>query len=186
MEDYTKIREKVEQWKPIKGLEGLYSISSFGNIASLMFRNNICTKPKIKKIKPHDNGYGYLIVQLRGFDGERSSYYVHRLVAEAFVENPNGFPVVNHLDMNKQNNHACNLEWTTQKKNVEHSSHLMRKPKSRSKPSNTGEKYISIKKNRYCVFNRKHFRTLEEAIAYRNEVVERGENMFSLWEKRVD
>lgn len=175
MKNYLEARSKIEQWKPVSGYEGLYAVSNFGNIVSVMFRNNICTKPKIQPISPYDNGKGYFMVQLSGFDGKKTAHYVHRLVANAFIENPNNLPVVNHIDYDRGNNKAENLEWTTQKENVNYSSHLMKKPKSKSKPTNTGEKYISKKNNKYVVFSRKQFKTLEEAIAYRNEVMNCGE-----------
>lgn len=150
---------EIEQWRPVKGYEGLYAVSNFGNIVSLMFRNNVCTKPKIRSIVPHDNGNGYLYVHLIDFNGNRRSLYVHRIVAEAFLENPQELPVVNHIDQQKKNNRAVNLEWTTQRENVKHSVERMKKPKSICRPSNTGEKYISLYKKRnkttYRVFGKK-------------------------------
>lgn len=175
MRSYTEIREKAEQWAPVKGYEGLYAISNFGNIVSLMFRNNICTKPKIQTVSPYDNGNGYLMVQLSDIYGNRKPCYVHRLVGEVFLDNPNGLPVINHIDHNRSNNRADNLEWTTQKENVNHSAERMKKPKGKSRPTNTGEKYISFRKNRYRVFGGKSFKTLEEAVKYRNEVIGGGE-----------
>lgn len=175
MRNYSEIRDKAEQWVPIEGYEGLYAISNFGNIVSLMFRNNICTKPKVQKITPYDNGHGYLMVQLKDWNGSRKVFYVHRLVGEAFLENPHRLPVINHIDHNRSNNRADNLEWTTQKENVNYSAEKMRKPKSKGRPTNTGEKYISFRKQRYYVFGRKSFVNLEDAVKYRNEVMCGGE-----------
>jgi hypothetical protein len=169
---------RMELWKDIPNYEGIYQVSNQGNIRSLLFRNNIVVKEKIRILKPTDNGNGYLIVGLKA-SGKRKNYYVHRLVAAMFCKKVDNCNYVNHKDRNKYNNNAENLEWCTQKQNVQYSAHYMRHEKSISKPTNTGEKYISIKGNRYCVYLRKikkssSFLTLEEAIAYRNEAIKGG------------
>lgn len=89
--------------KQIQGYDGLYSVDETGTIYG----------QKGKPLKPYDNGYGYLIVDLYGKDGTRKHKKVHRLVAETFLENPNGFFEINHIDENKHNNQLCNLEWCT-------------------------------------------------------------------------
>lgn len=123
-----------------------------------------------------DNGKGYLIVSLRK-QGKRKNHYVHRLVAMAFVENPDSKKYINHIDFNKHNNNASNLEWCTQKENTNHSAIHMRHPKANCKPTNTGEKYISKISShgntRYRVNLRRFgvdrtFKTLEEAVYFRN------------------
>ena len=124
-----------EQWKPIEGFEGYYEISNQGRIRS---SDRVCgTMPKGydrhlkgQLMKPTDNGNGYLIVHLKK-NGRRVSRYIHRLVAEAFLEKPAGCNVVDHIDYNKSNNAAENLQWCTQKENVQRSSHRMRKPHRR-------------------------------------------------------
>lgn len=89
--------------KQIQGYDGLYFVDETGTIYG----------QKGKPLKPYDNGYGYLIVDLYGKDGTRKHKKVHRLVAETFLENPNGFFEINHIDENKHNNQLCNLEWCT-------------------------------------------------------------------------
>lgn len=101
---------------------------------------------------------------------------MHRLVAEAFVPKRIGCEVINHIDYDTSNNRADNLEWCTQIENVRHSLEHMMKPRSTSKRTNTGEKYISRKKYGYQVgIDRmkiwKSFKTLEEALRYRDEVM---------------
>lgn len=104
-------------------------------------------------------------------------HYVHRLVACAFVPHSIGFDTVNHLDYDRQNNVSTNLEWTTQKENVRYSSRFMRKEKTICRPSNTGEKYISKKRNGKIRVEIKRlgayreFDTITDAVAYRNEVI---------------
>lgn len=100
-----------EEWKDIKGYEGLYQISSFGNARSLRFN-------RIKVLKPgHSQNYFTYEFSVNHISEVKAA---HRLVAEAFIPNPNGLPYINHKDGNKQNNHVENLEWCTASENVKH------------------------------------------------------------------
>jgi len=164
-----------EIFKDIPEYEGLYQISNHGTVKSLSFRNNVSNIKREKTLKPFNNGHGYLLVNLRR-NGTRKNYYVHRLVADAFLNRDSTKTVVNHKDYNTLNNHACNLEWCTVKENVSYSANRMRREKSRCKPSNTGEKYISRYKNGFRVYIRKigickQFKCLDCAVAFRNEVM---------------
>jgi hypothetical protein len=117
----------IEVWKDVVGFEDRYEVSSFGNIKSKSYLKNsrnangdFCywTKPKYMKLSP--NADGYLLVDLCK-DKTRCTMSVHRLVASTFVENPNYLPIVNHINSNRVDNRAINLEWTTQQGNIQHS-----------------------------------------------------------------
>lgn len=114
----------VETWKDIKGYEGLYQVSNYGQIRALDRIVKDTTKDRSQKIKGHmlsktDNGRGYKIVILYK-NGKRKNAYVHRLVAEHFIENPNSLREVNHKDFDKDNNSVENLEWVSSSENKKH------------------------------------------------------------------
>ena len=94
--------------KDIIGYEGLYAVTSCGKIWS--YRSKIFLKPQVNKD-------GYLRVGLWK-NGEVKKYLIHRLVAEAYIPNPEGLPQVNHKDENKENNCLQNLEWCDPKYNI--------------------------------------------------------------------
>lgn len=98
-----------EIWKDIKGYEGKYKVSSFGNIFSL--KSN-------RLLSPHTNKRGYVYIVF-GDNGKEKGFRVHRLVAEAFIPNPENKPHVNHIDHVKNNNNVNNLEWCTVKENIQ-------------------------------------------------------------------
>ena len=99
-----------EIWCPIKGFEGQYQVSDQGRVKSLKFGKERILKP----IRDKD---GYLLVNLCK-NGEIKQCLVHRLVAQAFIPNPNNLPQVNHRDEDKTNNSVQNLEWCDQKYNI--------------------------------------------------------------------
>ena len=114
-----------EIWLPIKGYEGIYEISSCGNVRSL--DRWINTSPKFgsrRKIKGKQltpvNTAGYNGVSLMK-DGKTYRAYIHRLVAETFIPNSKNRKEVNHKDFNRKNNNVENLEWVTHKENIQHS-----------------------------------------------------------------
>jgi hypothetical protein len=100
-----------EIWKDIEDYEGLYQVSNYGRVKSL--------KKGALIMKPQTSKDGYKKINLRR-DNKTFSFKTHRLVAKAFILNPDNLPEVNHIDGNKINNHVSNLEWITHAKNMIH------------------------------------------------------------------
>ena len=134
----------TEQWRTAvydgEIYEGLYKVSNFGRILSLNYRNT--GKPKLRT--PSDNGHGYFKVGLRK-NGITKNCYVHRLIAETFLPNPENLPEVNHIDEDKTNNFVflnedgsvdkekSNLEWKNHRDNCNHGTRNERMAKAQSK-----------------------------------------------------
>ena len=101
-----------EKWQDVLGFEELYQVSSFGNVRTI--------KKGEAEMSQQENRNGYMTVHLRDKGVERRAM-VHRLVAEAFIPNPNGFRDVNHKNGDKSDNRVENLEWTSHADNMTHS-----------------------------------------------------------------
>ena len=127
----------TESWKNIKGYEGLYQVSNMGRVKSLertvTRKNGIKQTIRERILKPSTDKDGYLLVSLYNGRGKVKTFKVHRLVCEAFYENPKKKPCVNHIDENKTNNKASNLEWCTYKENSNHGTRNARMAKGVAK-----------------------------------------------------
>lgn len=111
----------METWRDVVGYEGLYQVSDTGRVRSIdrMTTGNRNRLIKGKVLRQWSNGFGYLIVALSK-NGADKTLRVHRLVAQAFIDNPSEKPYINHKDGNPKNNRVDNLEWCTQAENVKH------------------------------------------------------------------
>lgn len=125
-----KISLPGEEWKDVVGFEGKYIVSSIGRVAAMSFPINAgslhyCRRPHLLTTRRYSSGYVYTALSC-GKNRSRG-ISVHRLVATAFLPNPNNLPHINHKDENKSNNRLENLEWCTVSYNVNYGTCLERR-----------------------------------------------------------
>ena len=148
----------MEEWKTIKDYPD-YEVSSLGRVRSLYYRKKTKT-PNLQILKLSIGNHGYPVVNLK-----QKVHCVHRLVAEAFLPNPDNLPCVDHKDRDRTNNHISNLHWVTFSENL------------CNKTTKTGHHHIHLSPyKRYVVrFGElnlcKTFLTLEEAIHARDAIL---------------
>ena len=155
----------AEEWKSVP-YNNRYEVSNYGGI------RRVCKK-FIKPLIPTDNGNGYKIICLSR-NGIKKNFYIHRLVAEAFLYQEPGKNYIHHLDHNRANNTAWNLRWCTQKENVLESLHLMPRFRKVKNPEMYG---IQFKKNKYEVAVKRYyigrFENLDDAKRVRDLYVDK-------------
>lgn len=118
-----------EEWRDVENYKGYYQVSNTGKVKSLNYNHT----GKERILKAHDNGKGYLQVQLCK-DGKKENYYLHVLVAVAFIPNPDNLPQVNHKDEDKTNNCVENLEYCSRLYNANYGTRNKRVAEKLSKP----------------------------------------------------
>lgn len=130
----------TETWKPVRGSDK-YEVSDCGNVRCTDYRHT--GKTKELKQKTYPDGYKGVVLF---FDGKRTDCLVHRLVAEAFLDNPGNLPQVNHKDENPSNNSVENIEWCSAKYNSNYGTHREKlcKALSLSQPEKIGVKVRCI------------------------------------------
>ena len=126
----------MKEWKDIEGFEGLYQISNSGEVKSVerLKRNNLgfqTVNERIRKLSKDKDGYLQICLS------KNSRHYIkkiHRLVAEAFIPNPNNLPVINHKNEDKQDNRVENLEWCTIKYNTNYGNGIRKMAITQGRP----------------------------------------------------
>lgn len=145
---FVRQDEKVlnEEWKPVGSYEGIYEVSTFGRVRSVernvkLNRMGTIVNRHLKAclLKLGIMKIGYVSVRLSK-NGKEKLCLVHRLVAEAFIQNPYGFKYVNHKDEDKTNNNVSNLEWCSQEHNANWGTALLK-----SMHKNRNRKDLSVK-----------------------------------------
>lgn len=131
---------KQEIWKDITDYEGLYKVSNLGRVKSL--KND-----KEKILKPVISSNGYLFVNLCK-QGKQKPTNIHRIVAKAFIPNPNNLPIINHKDEDKTNNCVNNLEWCTYQYNNTYGSRIDRFISSNRNNPKTSKKVLCVETNK--------------------------------------
>lgn len=116
----------MEVWKDIEGYEGLYQVSNLGRVKRIVGEG--CSYERI--IAPHTNQRLRRVYVMLSKGGKRKNFTIHRLVANAFIPNPNNLPEVNHIDEDPSNNVVDNLEWCTKKYNINYGTAIYRIRKS--------------------------------------------------------
>lgn len=129
--------EKHETWKTVKGYEGLYEVSSFGNVRNVNSG---------RVLNPCRYRTGYLSVMLYK-DKKPKRFLIHRLVAISFLDNSNNYEFVNHLDEDKANNNVENLEWCSREHNMRHGTVSARISEKRGHDSRKGRPVAQIGEN---------------------------------------
>lgn len=155
-----------EIWKDIQGYEGIYQISNLGRVKSLsriIFRGRGKHITKDVIIKIYVNNTGYYGVNLN-VNKTHKSFLLHRLIAKAFIPNPNNYPCINHIDGNPLNYSISNLEWCTYSQNTTHAYKINRM-------SQTGLHNNNVKL------------TEKDVLSIRNEYVQNKETLISIAKK---
>ena len=137
-----------EVWKDIIGWEGKYQVSNLGRVRTLNYKrtNQIRIMSGVTDIR----GYKCIAFREGGAGSRQKHFMVHRLVAQAFIPNPEGKPFVNHRDGNRKNNNASNLEWCTREENEKHKIYVLGHPSGSVIPPKkvicveTGQVYPSV------------------------------------------
>ena len=184
----TNTQHETERWVDIPGYDGRYQVSDQGRVRATLIWTGGGYRPGIRVLRPRDNGRNYMRVLLRRPDGTAKNEQISHLVAAAFCANPNNCSEVDHINADRRDNRAANLQW------CDHSSNILwgydrrrraatqppKTPKPRRDPdqwrSVTGHKYVHPRyRGDYAVIikgvRRGVYPTIEAAVAARNQIM---------------
>lgn len=116
-----------EEWREVAGSDGLYLISNLGNLRRVEYVSRKGDIVPERQIAYYVNSQGYIATKIK-INGKFKTKSAHRLIAEAFIPNPDNKPQINHIDNNRKNNSIENLEWVTAKENIHHCIRQKRNP----------------------------------------------------------
>ncbi len=154
-----------EEWKDVVGYEGLYMVSNKGRIKSLRNKNGV-------EIMRQRTDRAYCSVSLK-VNQKSKIFFVHRLVAMAFVPNPFNYPEVNHKDEDKKNNNADNLEWCTRSYNINYGTRPARYSQKMKGRKLTEEQIEQMRQRTTAFFknqeNKEKFRTIMQSPEHRHK-----------------
>ena len=148
----------MEIWRDVVGFEGIYEVSNIGNIRTIEGKTTSNSKYKVRhwkqrslKLKHDRNGYKRVCLWK---DGKNNDWLVHRVVATAFISNPNNYPMINHIDGVSNHNDVDNLEWCDSNHNVNHAfdTGLMNATKTKLIRVDNGQEYVFRSKSYACKF----------------------------------
>lgn len=155
-----------EIWKDIEGYEGLYQVSNLGRVRSVDRIGGRGRRFNGRILKPKVKTGGYLLVNFSK-EGKRKMFSVHRLVAQAFIPNPEGLPQINHKDENPSNNRVENLEWCDGKYNCNYGIRNERRVQTMIRNGNADPETCGIqakdKKEYYRLYKREYRRRKKSA-----------------------
>lgn len=145
-----------EEWREVQGYEGLYQISNLGRVKrGNRIKNNTVTPLNYQRTRLCK-------------DGKVKNYFIHRLVAQAFIPNPNNYPIVNHKDENPSNNSVDNLEWCTVKYNTNYGTGIERRALLQRNQKATAKKVLQLSLNGEIIKEWPSTKEIERELKYCN------------------
>lgn len=165
----------------LNGYEELYQISNYGNIKSLDRIVKDSNRERYQRIKGHymkptDNGNGYKLISLLK-NYKRKNHYIHRLVAQHFIDNPNNYREVNHIDCDKSNNKINNLEWCNSSQNKKHYLNTELGKEKGKKASKTRFRNLVKDKEKQIIYmyvkEQKTFKEIKQIVKLCNETIKK-------------